>query len=196
DVDCGGSCAPTKKCADGRRCSVAGDCQNANCVNGVCQPASSSGLKVQYACIDPTVPNDAWIQPALSLVNLSSTAVPYTELKVRYWYTSDTAGTPVFHCYGASAIGGCTFMTSRFVVLSPVRSGADRYLEIGFTTTGSLAAGAATGLLQTAVEKSDGSLWNEANDYSYDPTKAYPTFSDWTHVTLYRNGTLVWGVEP
>ena len=31
-------------------------------------------------------------------------------------------------------------------------------------------------------------------DYSYDAAKT--VFADWTHVTLYRNGTLVWGTEP
>src|SRR5262249_27454903 len=34
----------------------------------------------------------------------------------------------------------------------------------------------------------------EGNDYSYDATKT--SFADWTKVTLYRNGTLVWGAEP
>ena len=41
-----------------------------------------------------------------------------------------------------------------------------------------------------------GDNFAEAGDYSYDPSKAYPSFADWTHVTLYRNGTLVWGTEP
>jgi hypothetical protein len=46
----------------------------------------------------------------------------------------------------------------------------------------------------TRMNKSDWQNFNEANDYSYDGTKT--SFADWNKVTLYRNGTLVWGVEP
>ncbi len=35
---------------------------------------------------------------------------------------------------------------------------------------------------------------NEANDYSFDPTKT--SFADWSNVTLFQNGALVWGTEP
>src|SRR5260221_4644152 len=31
DIDCGGMCAPTLKCGDGKGCSVAGDCQSGVC---------------------------------------------------------------------------------------------------------------------------------------------------------------------
>jgi len=44
------------------------------------------------------------------------------------------------------------------------------------------------------INKNDWTNYNEANDYSYDPTKT--SFADWNRVTLYRNGQLVWGVEP
>ena len=36
--------------------------------------------------------------------------------------------------------------------------------------------------------------FTQTGDYSFDPTKRVPT--DWTRVTLYRAGTLVWGIEP
>ena len=40
----------------------------------------------------------------------------------------------------------------------------------------------------------DQSNYTETGDYSFDPTKT--SFTDWDHVTLYRNGVLVWGTEP
>lgn len=40
DVDCGGGTCPD--CANGRACSVDGDCQSNNCVAGVCQPVGAS----------------------------------------------------------------------------------------------------------------------------------------------------------
>jgi hypothetical protein len=170
------------------------DCQSANCVMGVCQPAAMSGLKVQYAAMIPLAPNDIYLQPTFNIVNAGATAVPYSELKIRYWYTADTGSAPAFHCYSATGPGGCTFVNATFVTVSPARTNADRYVEIGFTGTATVAASGQSDLLQTAIDKADN--FDETNDYSYDPTKMYPTFADWTHVTLYRNGTLVWGTEP
>jgi cellulose 1,4-beta-cellobiosidase len=42
--------------------------------------------------------------------------------------------------------------------------------------------------------KTDWSNFDESNDYSYDPTKT--SYQDWNKVTLYKGGTLVWGIEP
>jgi hypothetical protein len=44
DVDCGGESAP--RCADGKSCKVAGDCESNSCINGKCKaPAPDDGLK-------------------------------------------------------------------------------------------------------------------------------------------------------
>src|SRR5439155_5586398 len=70
DVDCGGAtCVDQgKKCADGKGCMVSTDCTSANCISSVCQPATQSGLKVQYSCLDcdpqASQPNDRFLQPA------------------------------------------------------------------------------------------------------------------------------------
>jgi len=57
-----------------------------------------------------------------------------------------------------------------------------------------LAAGGRSGEIQTRFSKSDWANYSETGDYSYDPTKT--AFADWSKVTLYRNGVLVWGTEP
>ena len=44
------------------------------------------------------------------------------------------------------------------------------------------------------MNKNDWSNYTESNDHSYDGTKL--TLADWSKVTLYRNGVLVWGTEP
>src|SRR4029079_1323606 len=86
-------------------------------------------------------------------------------------------------------------VTSQFVALSPARTGADFYLQLGFTAgIGSLTARQATGEVQGRSNKDDWTNYDESNDYSYDPTKL--AFADWDRVTLYRNGALVWGTEP
>jgi len=71
---------------------------------------------------------------------------------------------------------------------------ADRYLEISFTGSSTIAAGEISSFLQITVDRV--STFNENNDYSHDATKMWPTFSEWTHVTMYRLGTQVWGTEP
>jgi hypothetical protein len=70
---------------------------------------------------------------------------------------------------------------------------ADYYLEVGFTA-GNLAPGASTGQIQNRFNKNDWSMYTQTNDYSYDASKSQ--FADWSKVTLYLNGKLVWGIEP
>ncbi|MBX3262031.1 MAG: hypothetical protein KF782_20270 [Labilithrix sp.] len=44
DVDCGGEAAP--KCADGKSCKIARDCESASCVGGTCKaPSPTDGIK-------------------------------------------------------------------------------------------------------------------------------------------------------
>jgi hypothetical protein len=149
-------------------------------------------LKVQYHASGSAT--DEWVEPYLQIVNTGSTSVPYSELTVRYWYTYDTDGnTPVLSCFYAKI--GCANVNKTFNVVNPARTGANRYLELTFTSgAGNLAAGTNSGDMQIAWRHADWSNWNEANDYSYDGTKM--AFADWTHVTLYRNGVLAWGTEP
>jgi hypothetical protein len=194
DVDCGGTCAPGKKCANGRGCAASTDCQSANCQIGVCQTAQASGLKAQYYCLDPSAPSDGFLQPALQIVNTSAASVPYSELKIRYWYTADASDPGVTTACNYSQKVSCGNISKGIVSPGGTHTNADRYLEIGFTAgAGSLAASDDSGIIQISVNRNSGTF-AEANDYSYDATKT--VFVDWTHVTLYRNGTLVWGTEP
>ena len=42
--------------------------------------------------------------------------------------------------------------------------------------------------------KANWSSYTATGDSSFDPTRI--SFTNWDHVTLYRNGVLVWGTEP
>jgi hypothetical protein len=78
--------------------------------------------------------------------------------------------------------------------VSPPRTNADYYLQVGFTgAAGNLAAGANTFNIQTRFHKNDFSNYNEANDYSYTASQ---TFMVTTKVTAYRLGVLIYGTEP
>ncbi|HEX6290783.1 MAG TPA: glycoside hydrolase family 9 protein [Herpetosiphonaceae bacterium] len=153
-------------------------------------PPPTGGLKVQYRAGDTNV-GDNQIKPHFNVVNTGTTSVPLSELKIRYWYTIDGDKPQNYWCDYATV--GCGTITARFVKLTTPRTTADYYLEVGFTG-GTLAPGASTGEIQNRFSKSDWTTYTESNDYSFDATKT--VFTDWSRVTLYRNGTRVWGTEP
>jgi endoglucanase len=150
----------------------------------------ASALKVQYRNADNS-PTDNQIKPHFQIVNTGSASVALNTLKIRYWFTGD-AGATTYSTWCDYAAVSCSTVTFTVVTVSPSRSGADRYVEIGFTG-GTLAAGANTGEIQTRFNKTDWSNFDETNDYSRGTATS---FTDWNKVTLYQNGTLVWGVAP
>src|SRR5215212_995158 len=157
-------------------------------------PSGPVTLRVQYRAAD-TNAGDNQVKPHFNIINSGSSSVPLTELKIRYWYTREGTVGQTFFCDFSAVTGGCSNVTGSFFAVNPPRSGADFYLEVGFNTAaGSIAAGSQSGEVQARFSKTDWSNYNETGDYSFDPTKT--AFADWDHVTLYRNGALVWGVEP
>ncbi|MER5397456.1 glycoside hydrolase family 6 protein [Streptomyces sp. NPDC002599] len=148
------------------------------------------GLKAQYKNNDSST-GDNGIRPGLKLVNGGSGAVDLSKVTIRYWFTgeSSSAGYQTF-CDWAQL--GCSTVKTSVGAVSPSRTGADHYLEVGFTS-GSLAAGADSGDLQLRMAKSDWSNFDESNDYSRGAGTSY---ADAAKVTVYVSGTLVWGTEP
>jgi hypothetical protein len=68
--------------------------------------------------------------------------------------------------------------------------------QVAFAATaGNLAATSGnTGEVQIWFHKSGWTNYTQTNDPSFDATKT--AYADWNRVTLYQNGTLVWGTEP
>jgi mannan endo-1,4-beta-mannosidase len=90
----------------------------------------------------------------------------------------------------------CGNITSKFVVLPTPVTKANTYLEIGFNAAaGSLAPGQSSGEIQTRIHHANYSNFNTTETYSFigDPSFVY---KDTQTVTLYLNGSLIWGVEP
>lgn len=151
----------------------------------------TGGLKAQYRAADTTV-GDNQVKPHLNLVNVGTGTVALSSITVRYWYTVDGSRPEVFWCDWTPR--GCNNVTGQFVTIAR-RGGADTYLQIGFAAgMGSLAPGQSTGEIQARFNKDNWSNFGEADDYSFDPTKT--SFTDWERVTVYQNGTLIWGAEP
>jgi hypothetical protein len=165
---------------------------------GTCVDAGApcGSVRVQYHAGDQNKPTDAWIRLQLNLYNDSSADIPLVELVVRYWYTIDTVAPQVFTCDTASVgAAGCGNVTGTFASVSPPRTGADSVIEIGFlAAAGALMAGGQTQPILMRVNKTDFSAYDEPGDYSYDATSS--AYVDDPRITVYRNGPLVWGVEP
>ncbi|MFC4302366.1 glycoside hydrolase family 9 protein [Cohnella boryungensis] len=153
-------------------------------------PATGGGLVVQYKAGD-TNATDNQIKPHLNLKNTGTTAVSLSNVKVRYYFTKEgSAGMNAWIDW--AQIGGTNIQVT---FGSAAGTGADTYAELTFTAgAGTLAPGAQTGDIQLRMAKTDWTNFNEANDYSFDPTKT--AYADWSKTTLYMNGTLVWGAEP
>ncbi|HEX3075391.1 MAG TPA: X2-like carbohydrate binding domain-containing protein [Lachnospiraceae bacterium] len=132
------------------------------------------------------------ISPQIKLVNHGTTDINLSEIKIRYYFTSDQAPGQNFWCDWASV--GARNVTGTFTAMSNSTAKADCYLEIGFNSSaGSVAAGSSA-VLQVRVTKSDWSTYTQTNDYSFNTDAA--SYVAWDKVTCYSSGVLQWGMEP
>ncbi|MUG47838.1 glycosyl hydrolase [Paenibacillus woosongensis] len=154
-------------------------------------PIPAGGLAIQ-AFNGSTSASTNGISPKFKIVNTGNTAIQLSDVKLRYYYTIDGEKAQGFWCDWASI--GSANVTSNFVKLANPVTGADYYLEIGFTSsTGTLNPGQSAEI-QARFSKADWSNYNQANDYSYKASSSQ--FADHEQVTGYIGGQLVWGIEP
>lgn len=163
-------------------------------VSGVVTPvAASASLSVLHRDADYGNRTDQTIRPFLELSNEGTTAIPYSQITLRYWFTAEGASPPTdLQVYYAQL--GTRNVRMKYVPLLEPRQGAFGYVEYSFdASAGSLAAGSLSGPIENGILKQDRSAFNESDDYSYaTPT----TFTRNSHVTAYLNGRLIWGEEP
>jgi endo-1,4-beta-xylanase len=131
----------------------------------------------------------------LQVENNGTAAVSLNQVTVRYWFTDNGDKTPLeFDCDYAQLT--CANITHKFVTLATPVTGANMYLELGFTAAaGMLQPGTSTGEIQTRTHHTNFSNFNTTASYSFisDPSFVYKPSAT---ITVYVNGTLVWGVEP
>ena len=126
-----------------------------------------------------------------NILNLGEKAVPVDALTLRYYYTRDEQDVEET----------CTFAYS--FVDSPLIdvSFGNGYVELNFQEN----SGIITPCIYPAIQacnheihmnlfKNNWTVYMQENDYSFDAEKE--SFKNRNHITLYYNGTLVYGQEP
>lgn len=150
---------------------------------------SGNGLSVQTYQNGTTGGNTQYIR--INLQNKGSSAINLSTAKVRY-YLLDGGYTGWNAALDYSVLGSAN-ISFALVSLTPAQTGANRYLEITFSSgAGNLAPGGSAEI-QGRIYRSDWANFNAATWYSYNPST---TYVNWDKVTGYSGDALVWGIEP
>lgn len=154
-------------------------------------PAPAGDLTIQ-ALNGNTSASTNGISPRFKIVNTGDSAIPLSDVKLRYYYTIDGEKAQNFWCDWASI--GSEKVTGHFVKLATPVAGADYYLEIGFTSSAGTLNPGQSAEIQARFSKTDWSNYNQTDDYSFKASGNQ--FANHEQVTGYMNGQLVWGIEP
>lgn len=132
------------------------------------------------------------IVPKFKLINSGNTAINLSDVKVRYYYTIDGEQAQTFWSDWASV--GSANVTSTFVKLDTAVTGADYYVELGFTSNAGVLNTGESAEVQARFSKNNWSNYNQADDYSFMATGNQ--YANHSKITGYVSDQLVWGVEP
>jgi|GEM_PF-898205 len=132
------------------------------------------------------------IKPYLKIVNQDSVAIKYNELTARYWFTAENyAGINTWIDYAQMGNGN---VSMKYVQMPNPATGALGYVEYSFPTSANLNGNSNSGAIQSRFANQDWSNMSESDDYSYHSNTSSYAAND--HITLYRNGVLIYGTEP
>jgi hypothetical protein len=162
-----------------------------------------TGCKVTIASECQSGADTKTIHVTVDVSDGSLGALPLAAVTFRYWFVlGETTNPPQLAIDYAQMFQGGAGITSKFVAVSPAVTGANEYLEIGFS------AGAPTltmfedsGQIQLrffGANNASSFDLDQTMDYSYRAcgADASTSFSNASHITGYINGVLAWGTEP
>lgn len=138
------------------------------------------------------------IFPRYKLKNLGDKAIDLNKLSIRYYYTIDGEKPQNFYCDYAAVIspGHQTItskITGKFAKVTPIKTGADNYLEVGFTGDSGTLVPDGIVEIHTRLAKNDWTNFNQLDDYSFSLSYNY---LKWEKATVYYDNKLIWGLEP
>lgn len=131
------------------------------------------------------------ITPKFRLVNTGEESINLSDVKIRYYYTIDGDLPQNFWCDWASV--SSDNITGTFVKLDEAKTGADYYLEVGFSSGAGILKPGEFIEVQVRFSKVDWTNYTQTGDYSFEGTAS--DYVDWERVTGYVGGELVWGME-
>ncbi|WP_230880876.1 cellulose binding domain-containing protein [Planomonospora sp. ID91781] len=150
--------------------------------------AATQSLRLQYMTTSTEALTDQ-VEPLFKIVNGGTAPVALSQVKIRYYFKGETGHR--FACSWARI--RCSTVTGRFVPLAKPVRGADRYLEVGFTS-GRLAPGTDTGDLELRFHRPDWRTFDQSDDHSFGAGRT--SYADWDRATVHIGGRLVWGAQP
>ena len=133
--------------------------------------------------------------PEIQVVNTGSGPLNLNNVTVKYWFNCDCTNQTLqawVDWAGLMPAGSTATGDVQVTVPSTTLGGQTNYVLYTFTGNVTLQPGQAI-QIQSRFNKSDWSNMTQANDWSFTP---YTSYTDWTQVTGYLSGTLVWGQEP
>ncbi|MGS2741267.1 LamG-like jellyroll fold domain-containing protein [Sinomicrobium sp. M5D2P17] len=157
----------------------------------IVQLADGHPVKVLYQDGERGKPGNNTIGPFLRIVNNDDIDIPYGELSARYWFTAEDFSE--INAYIDYAASGTNNISAAYHPLEIPHEGAYGYIEYDFKGAEKLKAGEETGVIESRIAKENWTDFDESDDYSYQSGEAY---GENKQITLYRNGQLIWGVEP
>ncbi|WP_375445238.1 cellulose binding domain-containing protein [uncultured Fibrella sp.] len=152
------------------------------------EPGSATQIRALRALTESkNGPSATQINTYLEIRNEGNVPVNYSDLKVRYYFTSDGNERLQVEVDEGN-------VSTQLVALTPAVGGANYYLEIRFNQAGQLAPGASTGRVRYRISKPDGGRFDQTNDYSYQEQPAESSAN--SRVVVYAGADRVWGREP
>jgi hypothetical protein len=161
---------------------------DANAVTG-------NGFRVQVKSDSQALNNSIAVE--VWILNDSAGSVALSELKARYYFTSEPgANLAAKYCFTQAENPHVPLSDYLTTALSPTTgTGADTYLELGFTSgAGQIVAGQRV-KITCGISEAGWANFDETDDWSYDPCRTSER-SDFDRVTLHRNSDLIWGTVP
>jgi endoglucanase len=177
-------------------CAANADCVSPDmCTGNTCGPPIAVSVKTKGVS---NATNPPWIYFDIQLTNSGTNPITLSRITIKYWYTWDvSSGAPTENgscTYALNLTGACGNVIESFVTLASPLSTADHAFQLGFASgAGTLATGS-TIEIGPGFDKSDFSAFVETNDYSYNSNTS--SFTTVTTVTVYQDGTLIYGTEP
>jgi hypothetical protein len=171
-------------------------CNSACTGTGTLQDAPASNIKVSIKFPETDTVNQKEIRIHLFITNNGTTSVPLSELTLRYYFNREGTVDQNYITDYAQNTSNWSGISGDVHGALNYGNGINSYVQISFGSgAGSLSAGASA-YVEMRLHTSDWSnIIDETNDYSFHPDVP-SAWVDWNKVTLYRNGALIWGLEP